>query len=94
MPYIQNPRRNAFDADINRLAENILEIGELNYVITRLALKYLHSLGTPTYGQLNAIVGVFAAAGAEFYRRVVIPYEDSKKTVNGDVYDGPVGTPV
>jgi hypothetical protein len=39
-----------------------------------------------SYSIINDIVGVLECAKMEFYRRVAVPYEDKKRTENGDVY--------
>lgn len=61
--------------------------GELNYLITRLCLRYMHERGGPSYALLNEIVGVLESAKLEFYRRAVAPYESAKAQANGDVYE-------
>lgn len=62
-----------------------LSEGELNFCFTVLALDYLERAGL-SYATLNAIIGAFEQAKDEFQRRVVHPYEDQKKEINGDVY--------
>jgi hypothetical protein len=37
------------------------------------------------YTVLNTVMGVFACAAQEMYRRVAAPYEDEKKNFNGDI---------
>lgn len=59
--------------------------GELNYVITVIITEYLKRKGL-RYQQINDVVGALEGAKAEFYRRVVVPYEDKKIEENGDVY--------
>ena len=59
--------------------------GELNFVITSLVDEYVAEKGL-SYAILNEVVGVLECAKAEFYRRVVAPYEDTKIQANGDVY--------
>lgn len=59
--------------------------GELNYLISYFIKEYMNSRGM-RYKTLNEIMGVLECAKQEFYRRVVIPYEDSKIEQNGDVY--------
>lgn len=88
MPYILPYRRKELDAEIDQLAEKIEAEGELNYVLTRLALRFTRKLrdkGWGGYGAFNAVVGVFESAKLEFYRRWVVPYEDQKIEDNGDV---------
>jgi hypothetical protein len=59
--------------------------GELNYIITRLLRLYVEHRGE-SYQTFNDIMGALEGAKAEFYRRVVAPYEDVKIQENGDVY--------
>ena len=59
--------------------------GELNYIITKICLKYLEDNGL-RYQTINDIMGSLEGAKAEFYRRVVAPYEDEKIKENGDVF--------
>lgn len=60
--------------------------GELNFAMTILASEYVRRRGM-SYTVANEVMGVFASAQSEFYRRVVVPYEDKKCAENGDVYD-------
>ena len=81
MPYItQEERKNINAGDIARNA------GQLNYMITTIVLTYLSTKGL-SYQTMNDIVGALEGAKAEFQRRVVNPYEDSKIEQNGDVFD-------
>lgn len=59
--------------------------GELNYVITVLVNNYWED--RKNYSAINDILGALQGASNEFYRRVAIPYEDTKIEQNGDVYD-------
>lgn len=59
--------------------------GELNYMITQLLLKYLGTQGM-SYQTINDILGAVEGAKMEFYRRIAVPYEDTKIEENGDVY--------
>jgi hypothetical protein len=59
--------------------------GDLNYMISLMAKAYVDAKGL-RYEHLNAVVGALDSCKAEFQRRVVAPYEDSKITENGDVY--------
>ena len=81
MPYITEERRIALDLDI-ALPTNA---GELNYKITLLLIEYWEGKD-PSYQSINDVVGACEGAKAEFQRRVVVPYEDSKIQANGDVY--------
>lgn len=80
MPYIDATRRKQLNEGSNAITP-----GELNYLITSLAVWYLRRFGT-SYRTMNDILGAIEGAKQEFYRRVVAPYEDTKKSENGDVY--------
>lgn len=83
MPYINQ--------DDRRLVDMVLDIpvmhdvGELNYVLTKVIKDYLEQFGS-SYRTMNDIVGALEGAKAEFQRRIVAPYEDLKIQTNGDVY--------
>lgn len=79
MPYIPQDRRTKL---INDELPNCA--GELNWAITMLIRDYW--LRHRNYQGINDIVGALEGAKAEFQRRVVAPYEDSKIATNGDVY--------
>ncbi len=80
MPYVPDHARHRLEPAA--IPENA---GELNYCMTRLATLYLADGGL-NYTTLNEIIGAFEAAKLEFYRRVVTPYEERKRSQNGDVY--------
>lgn len=81
MPYINAERRIA----ILEGAEFPSTAGELNYIFSKLAWEYFKK--NRNYQGINDIVGALEGAKAEFYRRVVVPYEDGKIAENGDVYN-------
>jgi hypothetical protein len=60
--------------------------GELNYAITMLLLRYLDRQQTRTYAKFADCIGALECAKAEFYRRVIVPYEEKKIKSTGDVY--------
>ena len=62
--------------------------GELNYVITKILVQYIDNHGL-NYHVINDILGALEGAKLEFYRRVAVPYENSKLATNGDVYNVP-----
>ncbi len=103
MPYINKNRRKDLDYHIADLVSelqilgtgrNVKKPGELNYVITKLVLGYLYQkknqeiLHTPSYTDMNEVMGVLECVKAEFYRKEVAPYEDEKAELNGDVFPG------
>lgn len=80
MPYIPPAKRGEIGLTLD--AESA---GELNYQITMLVDSYLAKNKT-TYAAINEAIGVLECAKLELYRRIAVPYEESKMAVNGDVY--------
>lgn len=89
MPYIPNERRKALFSDSKTdYNSDISSSGELNFMLTDMILSYLRDKGK-CYKTINDIIGALEGAKLEFYRRVVVPYEDKKKKQNPpDVYRG------
>lgn len=85
MPYIAKEAREKFLHDIYSLSSSIKTPGELNFVITKLALNYArrHKL---SYHTLNELIGVLECVKLEFYRRLVSSYEDTKSSQNGEIF--------
>ena len=81
MPYIDSKSR----MDVMTFGP-MKKSGELNYMLTCKCLEYLKTMGK-SYGTMNEIIGALDCAKMEFYRRVVVPYEQEKCKENGDVYD-------
>jgi len=84
MPYIKPEIRPRFDECVDEIALNISNVGELNYVITRLALKYVQDKGL-SYSTLSTVVGTLRLVCTEIEQRLVRDYEDGKINENGDV---------
>lgn len=82
MPYLSQRQREELEAE-GWMPETP---GELNYVITRFVLDYWHRKHDKNYQLLNDIIGAMESAKLEFYARIVRPYEDLKRSQNGDVY--------
>ena len=80
MPYIKQDRREALASGAT--PQNS---GELNYVFTMIADKYISEHGLK-YNYMNDVVGALEGAKMEFNRRVMASYEDTKIEENGDVY--------
>lgn len=79
MPYIKmEERMPQFDAVA-------INSGQLNYQITRILQRYLEQ--EFSYARINDVLGALEGAKLEFYRRVVVPYENKKIEQNGDVYN-------
>lgn len=79
MPYIQKNDR-------ERARHSPTSAGELNFAFTELIRIYIKNKGL-NYQHVNDILGALTGAKDEFYRRIVIPYENAKISLNGDVYD-------
>lgn len=82
MPYISQMQRTYLWPTSDLDASNP---GELNYQITYLVETYLRNRGE-SYSTYNDLIGVLECAKMELYRRMVVPYEDTKIEENGDVY--------
>ena len=90
MPYIKQERRKELDPLIERLSDELRDIGyiddmgDYNYVITQLIHKSVQKDGL-RYKNLNNIVGMLECCKSEFIRKVVSPYEDKKLKENSSV---------
>jgi len=88
MPYIKAEKRKAIDDVIDQLS--LASEGEVNYAITTLVRNWVKQqslvAGKFSYELGNKAMGILASVKAEFYRRVMVPYEEAKRTENGDVY--------
>ncbi len=89
MPYIPIADRKVFAPVLNDLHRVVFERGlsngELNYLLTMLGNLYLERHGL-SYNTGSDVIKAFECAKLEFYRRVMVPYEDRKAVENGDVY--------
>ena len=81
MPYITPEARKSIGVDY----AEALNAGELNYALTMLVWSYFQNNGG-RYQQINDVLGALEGCKLEFYRRIVVPYEDQKMKENGDVY--------
>ena len=89
MPYIPQSDRPKFAPALDMLHDAVtthgLSNGELNYLMTKLALLYIERHGM-SYNTGSDVIKAFECAKIEFYRREIAPYEDSKIVANGDVF--------
>lgn len=91
MPYIEPELRKKFDSKIENILkellfhEDVIAVGEINYIITKLIHEFCVDFPGLNYHLLNNIMGVLESAKQEFYRTVVAPYEDLKRKENGSV---------
>ena len=82
MPYI-NPETKRIILETDEEFE--ATPGILNFCITECVEAYREEKGD-SYTTFNEIIGAIECAKQEFYRRVVVPYEEKKCKDNGDVY--------
>lgn len=87
MPYIKQEDRNRLDNPIRGLVFALKEStpkqidGKINYVVSKL----LHELYPINYYNINKAIGVIECIKLELYRRIAVPYEDTKIKENGDI---------
>ena len=79
MPYINQHSRDDIDSGVVPVTP-----GELNYLLTVTILEYVREVGE-RYSTFNDVIGALEACKLEFYRRTVVPYENTKIEENGDV---------
>jgi len=79
-PYISKDQRAQLEH------RNIGGAGELAYVLTRDVKRFLSDGTSPSFEKYARAIGALEAVKMEFYRRIVVPYEEKKKEKNGDVY--------
>ena len=84
MPYIKQDSRESIDKVL--VLMGTLNVGELNYAITKLVHDYCNSpYRTKNYQTYNDVVGVLECAKQELYRSVIGIYEEQKRKANGDI---------
>lgn len=86
MPYIPpDPNRELIDSHLTDELFNVIgDVGDLNYVVTRLALRLLLKRGL-RYENVSNITGTLRLVPNEMERRFLGEYEDIKMIENGDV---------
>lgn len=80
MPYIHEHERSAIDVGHKSPASP----GQLNYAISRMIHEYVLRNGR-NYTVMSAARAAALDAADEFYRTVMVPYEDQKRRENGPV---------
>ena len=86
MPYISRARREAFTLARNTLKSTRLDsVGELVYMFCWMADHYM-SQHIMNFENLNAVIGAFESAKAEFYRKMIAEYEEGKESTHGTVW--------
>lgn len=89
MPYIAPESRPAYDHEIelliSKLRTSLKKDGDVNYVISRIVAGTFKPDAGWSYETASDGTKAFEAAGTEFYRRVLAPYEDKGIVKNGDI---------
>ena len=83
MPYLKGFERERIEAGLCPATP-----GELNYSISKLIDRYLRFHAPVRYQHLNDVLGALQGAKQEFYRLVVVPYEETKRQEDGNVFGG------
>ena len=86
MPYLkERDRKQLLDIIVQLVMTNLSSPGELNYLFTEIAKRYL-VCKKESYQTYNDIMGALECAQFELYRRKIASYEDEKKRQNGEIY--------
>ena len=93
MPYIVKSKRDLLDSTIEQLHKLLVDLelddpqnnfeGAMNYTITKLITM---CYTTPSYREVNDVVGLLECVKQEYYRKVAANYENQKEFENGPVY--------
>ena len=87
MPYLPTEIKNNLDPAIARLKEKIVDQGDrwkdgcMNYSTCMLSMIYKNG-----YMSFCRLLGTLLLTLLELWRRRVVPYEEKKKEINGDVF--------
>ncbi len=84
MPYIIRERRDVFDNALKVLAGEVNSEGELNYCIYKLSMLLIERIGE-SYSNLSMCSSAMEHAKLEWYRKMLVPYEEEKIRENGDI---------
>jgi hypothetical protein len=85
MPYIRKEDRDRLQPFTGPMQDlEIKTAGELNYLVTLLAHRFLNQK-PENYQSYNDAMGALEGAKLELYRRHISSYEDDKIVENGDV---------
>lgn len=87
MPYITEEKRKKIEPVLKSFEElGALEAGELNYIFSSFLIIQTRKTTKISYDLLNSFLGVLESVKLEFYRRLVVNYEQEKCNLNGDIY--------
>lgn len=88
MPYIKPDNRQKYQEGIDSLlgafnSTEEVKMGDVNYVVSTLIWELFKD--KLSYSQGNNLMGALECIKQEFYRRMIVPYEDEKIKENGDI---------
>lgn len=81
MPYVKQSTRDRIDPSLRILFDKLNTRGDMNYAITKLLHFFVLREGQK-YNTLNDTMGIIECVKQEFYRTVIGPYEDCKRSLN------------
>ena len=88
MPYIDQLQRQRLHRITDAIRDEHLDsAGEINYLCSVIVLEYIKQKDL-TYRTINDAIGALECAKLELYRRLAVPYEETKIIANGDIYKG------
>lgn len=84
MPYLKDQAdRGRIARDIEDMHVDEMDSAELNFTLCIILSEYTR--GNHKYARMAEAVGSYVLAGFEWWRRVVVPYEQRKARENGDL---------
>ena len=83
MPYIAKINRPEIDECVSTYYSFLKPDGRLNYFLAKLFLRFMSS--GMSYRTAKEFIGELEMAKMEIYRKWIIPYEEKKEILNGDV---------
>lgn len=82
MPYVIQERRINLDKIVSEMwAANVKADGSLNYILFALCKRTVE----PGYKNYRDFLGEINEAAEEIRRRLLVPYEEEKRRINGDI---------
>ncbi len=82
MPYIPEHRRPEMDKVVKQLLRSGVTVnGDLNYVLFAFCKRHI----TPSYNNYKNFIAELESCAREIQRRILDPYEDRARVINGDV---------
>lgn len=84
MPYVEDDKKIKVDLAIHDLVSNIkfYSVGQINYALSKILIAY----DPQHYLDHNTLIGLLECVKLEYWRRMVVPYEEKKRQINGDIF--------